>query len=400
MKLRVLFVDDEPNVLQGLRRMLRRMRDEWDMDFVDSGQKGLDLVEQRPFDVVVSDMRMPGMDGAEFLTKVMERYPQMVRIVLSGQWDRETTMRCARSAHQYLTKPCDTEALKASLARASGLRGLLDNEALKGAITRMDSLPSMPELYRQIQDEVASPGASLQKVGEIISKDVGMTAKILQLVNSAFFGFTSHVSSPDQAASLLGLEVITGLVLSVHIFSEYEDKGLSGFSLDELWRHSMATGAFARKIAKAQGLEQGVAEDAFMAGVLHDTGRLVLATNSSERYGEAGAVAQVRDIPLWEAEQEVLGTTHAEVGAYLLGLWGLPDAIVEALAYHHCPDRCAGREFSPLTAVHVGNALEHSARSGGAEAAVTHLNTAYLNALGIADQLGSWAALCRDAVAE
>jgi len=219
-KKRVLFVDDEPRILDGLKRMLRHMRDEWEMSFVESGEAALKVLESARFDVVVSDMRMPGMDGAELLTRVMERYPQIVRIVLSGHADKEMILKTVRPAHQYLSKPCDPEKLRSTVARASALRGLLADELLKQLVSQMSTLPSAPSLYNEVMNELRSGEGSVQRVGEIVSKDVGMTAKILQVVNSAFFGVPRHVESPAQAVSLLGLETIKALALSAQVFSQ------------------------------------------------------------------------------------------------------------------------------------------------------------------------------------
>jgi CheY-like chemotaxis protein len=203
---RILFVDDEPKVLAWLERMLRSMRHEWEMEFAKSGPEALEALAARPFDVVVSDMRMPGMNGTQLLAEVMQRHPQVVRIILSGNADHETGMKSVGPAHQFLTKPCDVEVVKTTVGRACALRDLLADERLRLLVSQMQSLPSLPSLYEELVRELQLPNASLKRVGEIISKDVGMTAKILQMVNSAFFGLRREVSSIGRALTLLGLE--------------------------------------------------------------------------------------------------------------------------------------------------------------------------------------------------
>jgi len=330
---KILFVDDEPMVLNGLQRMLRPLRTQWEMTFVESGKKALEVLAATPFDVVVSDMRMPGMDGAQLLTEVKRLYPQIVRLILSGHSDKEMILRSVGPTHQYLAKPCDTETLKNTVARACALRDLLSDEPLKRLVSRMESLPSLPHLYAEIMNELQSPDSSIQKVGEIIAQDVGMTAKILQLVNSAFFGLRRHVSNPSQAASLLGLETVKALVLSSQVFSQFEEKTLTGLRLEALWSHSLAVGALARRICIQQSAPLKVTDDAFLAGLLHDAGKLVLAANVPEHYIQALTLASQRGLHPCDVERGVMGASHAEIGAYLLGLWGLPDPIVEALAY-------------------------------------------------------------------
>lgn len=394
---RILFVDDELKVLEGLQRMLRPMRREWDMAFAQSGSEALDALAQRPFDVVVSDMRMPGMDGGALLTEVMRQYPQIVRIVLSGYSAGDMAIRSAATAHQYLPKPCDAEKLKKTIGRAFGLRDLLADESLKTLLSRLRSIPSIPTVYAALMEELRNPDSSTRQIGEIISQDAGMTAKVLQLVNSAFFGLPRHVSSPGQAAVLLGTDTLRTLVLSVEVFSQFKNIKIRDVDVDTINRHSTETGAMARRIAKAQGAGREVADASVMASILHDVGKLILAQNVPEQYQQAAAHARDKSAPLWKAEREVFGSTHAEVGAYLLGLWGLPDPIVEATAFHHCPGRSFGEKFAPLTAVHVANVLVHDWHDKDNRES-EEVDFEYLAQLGLADRVPAWREACRTAL--
>jgi len=362
--------------------------------------EALEILNTKSFDVVISDMRMPGMDGYQLLEKVKQLHPEAVRIVLSGYSDRELIMRSVRSAHQYLAKPCEAEMVKATVARACALRDLLKDDALAKLISQIESLPSLPTLYTRVIDELNSPSSSVQKIAEIISSDVGMTAKILQLANSAFFGLSQHVNSPLRAVNILGLDTIKALIMTVQIFSQFDRKTPSGFSIADLWEHSMHCGVFAKVIGKAAGEERIAIEDGFLGGLLHDVGKLVLVANLPERYGDALALAAEAKIPLWDAEQEILGTTHAQVGAYLMGLWGLPDRIVEAIAFHHNPAECLDLSFSTLTVVHVADALEHGLRSRGGPSAENRLNREYLAALQVMDRLPTWIATCESHISQ
>lgn len=400
MKRRILFVDDEPKVLQGLRRMLRPMRNEWDMAFADSGEEALRVLAEAPFDVVVSDMRMPGMDGAQLLTEVMRRYPHIVRIVLSGHSEKECILRSVGPTHQYLAKPCDSAQLKSIIARACALRDLLSDELLRKLVSQMNTIPSLPETYVQIVEALQSEDVSIQKVGEIIARDVGMTAKVLQLVNSAFFGIRRHVSDPAQAATLLGADTLKALVLSVHIFSQLDHARVEGFNLERLWNHSLATGALAKRIAAAEDCSKEARDHALLAGLVHDAGKLIIAANLPERYGPVMELVRTEGLSVWEAERRVLLTTHAEIGAYLFGLWGLPDPIVEAVAYHHCPPECCGDGFTPLTAVHAANALEHEQDEPAPPADAAPLDTAYLERLGLQERVPVWRELAQEVLQE
>ncbi len=387
--MRVLFVDDEPNVLSGLRRILRTMRKEWDMEFLNSGQEALDAIEETPFDVVVSDMRMPGIDGAKLLSVVRQRLPGAVRIALSGETEQNMIYRCVQYAHQYLAKPCDAEVLVDAVRRACMLQDLLQDEQLATRINSMSSLPSLPEQYDRIMEELQSEDASLQTIGEIIESDVAMTAKILQLVNSAFFGLSQHVSSPAQAAMLLGVDVLRTLVLTTGVFSQFDETVSDAFDLKSIWSRSAQVGALAKTIALFETKDKLIADYAFMAGMLTDVGQFVLAANMTDELSDAWRTAQESGEPDWIVERQVFGQCHMQIGAYLVGLWGLPNPIIEAVAYHHSPSSYSSTDFGPLTAVHAAVALV----SGRGVAAAGGLDNDYLDALGLSDRLPNWTEL-------
>ena len=386
----LLFVDDESKLLDGLQRLLRPMRHEWNMTFVTSGAEALKALEQAPFDVIVSDMRMPGMDGAQLLTEVQQRHPQIIRIVLSGQSDQERIYQSIGATHQYLSKPCESEVLKAVVMRACALRDLLGNDSLRRLVTGMKQIPSQPTLYAEIRREAESKTASIGAIGAIISKDMGMTAKILQLVNSAYFGLRGTVSTAEQAVNLLDLDTVQALVLTVHVFSQFTATHDSRFNMDRLWEVSMETGALARAIAKAEQASTLMTDQAYTAGLLHDVGILVLAANVMKQYDAMAKTAHDQGIPLWEVERQELGVTHADVGAYLLGLWGLGDPVIEAVAFHHHPSDCVGNTFSPLTAVHVANVLQEELSPRATGDVPSLIDVTYLDTLHLTDRLPHW----------
>jgi HD-like signal output (HDOD) protein len=391
MKKRILFVDDEPKVLEGLGRMLRVMRDEWEMHFATGGPEALEIMATEPFDLVITDMRMPVMNGLEFLKEVRAKYPKVIRVMLSGHADQVLIMRSVGVTHQYLSKPCDAEVLRSTVTRAIELRELLANEKIKLLIGQMSSLPSLPSLYVEIVQELQSADASIRHVGEIIAKDPGMTAKILQLVNSAFFGIRRRVSNPTDAAAYLGLETIQSLVLSVKVFSKFESYCTPGCSIDEISSHSLATAVLAKRIAEGEHAGKAMADEAFTAGLLHDLGKLVLCTNLPKQYGEVVARSISAGAGYCDVEREILGSTHAEVGAYLMGLWGLPDPIIEAIALHHRPSDCTQKNFCALSAVHAANALENELQAGRQQSTPPALlDQAYIAAIGKTERLDEW----------
>ncbi len=395
MKKQILFVDDQPELLRGLRRMLFDMSSDWDMEFAEGGQQALDILEKSAFDVVVSDMRMPGMDGAELLTRVKEQYPRMIRIILSGYSDKELIFKSVGATHQFLAKPLDGKKLKEILTRAFILRDILSDSNLKKVVGDIRSLPSMPTIYQELVSELQKPDVTMKKLGDIVSRDVGMTAKMMQLVNSAFFGLPIHVEDPIHAAKLLGPDTLRALVLSVQIFSKFEKLELSGLSIEQFTNHSMTVGTLAKEITLYEKQDKAIADNALIAGMLHDVGKLILAQKLPDKYGEVLTHAKKEDIGVWKAEKCFIGTTHAEVGAYLLGLWGLPDDIIEAVAFHHEPQKNSHQNFSVLTAVHVANEIHETSSSGDNQMTTETVNLEYLTDLGLDDRISHWLEHCK-----
>ena len=391
----LLFVDDEPRVLQGLQRQLRPMRNQWQMNFADSGPKALELLAEKPCDVIVTDMMMPGMDGAQLLTEIMARYPDTVRLVLSGHSEREAVMRLVGPAHQYLSKPCNAEELQSAISRTLATRDLLSNAQLKRVVSRLPSLPTLPSQHLQLTKELQSEEPSIERISQIVSRDIGMTSKILQLVNSAFFGLAQPASNVADAVSYLGLNTLRGLVLSLQVFSQFDRRTLHEFSIDAMADHCWTTGVFARRIAAAEKGGQILEDQCFLAGMLHDMGFLILAAGLPDLFAEVMAAASRQERPFWEEESARLGTTHAELGAYLLGLWGLPNPVVEAVAFHHHPFQCACPGFAPVFAVYVADWYAHKSCPGHPESHPSPLNLECLRTAGLRDHLGLWEQQCQ-----
>lgn len=287
MKKRVMFVDDEPNVLSGLRRSLHGMREVWDMRFVESAEAALQALGKEPYDAIVSDMRMPLMDGADLLDQVKQRYPDTVRMILSGQASRGAVFRSISPAHQFLSKPCDPQELANRLNQAFAMRDLLSNQSVKTVVSRLRSLPSLPALYDEVMAQLRSEDPSFTQIARIISKDVGMATKILQLANSAFMGTGGRVSSLLQSLTLIGLDNVRTLVLSVNVFSQFDGNARVAANLPCLWEHSIAVSKLAQQIAAAENCPKALLEECFTAGLLHDLGKLVLLAEFPKEYLQA-----------------------------------------------------------------------------------------------------------------
>jgi len=389
MKKRIMFVDDEPMVLNGLRRSLHGMREVWDMQFVESAAAALQVLEKESYDAIISDMRMPSMDGADLLDQVKQRYPDTVRMILSGQSSRGAVFRSIAPAHQFLSKPCDPQELADRLSQAFAMRDLLSNQSVKTVVSRLRSLPSLPALYEEVMAQLRSEEPSFTQIARSISKDVGMATKILQLANSAFIGTSGRVSSLLQALTLIGLDNVRTLVLSVNVFSQFDGNARVAANLPCLWDHSIAVSKLAQQIAAAENCAKALLEECFTAGLLHDLGKLVLMAEFPKQCLEVYAAKSSTGA---DVERERLGCTHAEVGAYLMSIWGLPFPLVHAVAFHHHPAETAETKFSTLTAVHAADAITSEADPSPLNHDV-ELDQPYLSRLGLSGRESAWRVL-------
>lgn len=393
----ILFVDEEHFARKALKRSFRDMRDEWEMRFAGTPEEGLAVLAGERVDVLVTEVVFTHQSGIEFLYKVKAEYPQPVRIIMSGYVDQTVILKSVDLVHQFLSKPCDHAELKATIIKAIFVRDLLAQEPLKKVVAGIDSLPSLPSLYTELVNELRSEDASIQKVGDIISRDISFTAKLLKTVNSSFFGLPQRVTDPARAVGLLGLDLVQSIVLASGTFDKFKGLKFKGFSIEQLWDHALLTAMTARILAREAGFENREIETAFLAGLLHDIGKLLLAAHLPEQFQAVLLLmnAGTRHHSMASAEMATLGTTHAAIGAYLLGLWGLPDPIVQATAYHHSPGTMSVRGIGFPGLVHVANAF---AQAGPALSDTAHvldgLDYHYLEESGLLGDLSQWQAIC------
>ena len=376
--------------------MWRGLHHEWDMAFASSGAEALDRLAAAPFDMVVADMRMPGMDGSELLHEVMVRHPATVRIILSGQCDRQSVLKSVGPTHQFLTKPCDPATLESTIAKIGTLRDQLPNQWMKQVVSRVQSIPSWRPAYEEFLAALKSPAVSMNELGRIVSRDVGLAAKILQLVNSGFFGTPQGVVDVTYAVNLLGLDAIRELAYSTEAFSPFNSGDSYERPLRILEIHSLAVAMAASEIARTETHDNVIVSNAHTAGLLHDVGVFVLAGDRPGRYLDAVAEAQRERTSLTAAENSIFQTTRDDVGAYLMGLWGMPDPIVKAIAFHLRPSCCSDCAFGPLAAVHVANAIIEQ-ESIDMPGLISPIDTEYLERIGCADRLDAWTDICRAA---
>lgn len=391
----ILFVDEEEFVQKALQRSFRKLRNEWDMRFATNPTEAAKALVNQPADVLITETVFSGQSGLDLLKVVREKCPQIVRIILSGYSDRDVILKSVDLAHQYLAKPCENEDLRETITRAFMMKDLLDQGALKKAVSKIETLPSLPSLYLELVKTLESEDGTIQKVGEIISRDISLTAKVLKLVNSSFFSLPQRVLHPAKAASLLGMDMIKAIVLTSGTFDQFNQLKFKGFAIEQLWDHATLTASHAQCIAQEAGLDRAMMDTVFMAGMLHDIGKLLVATYMPDSFAQILELMHTRGIPMILAEEEILGTSHAAIGAYLLGIWGLPEPIIAATAFHHTPGCKAEEGLNTQLIVHVACAFSHAdPETLLGEAPIEQMDYACLEQGGCLDQLAAWRRVC------
>jgi HD-like signal output (HDOD) protein len=331
---RILFVDDEPGILDGLRAVLRSMRREWEMVFALGGQTALEQLKNATFDVVVTDMRMPVVDGAEVLRQTKEIQPRAVRIVLSGETDADTALKTVFTAHQFMAKPCDCETLRGVVHRACQLNELVLSDELRALAGDVSMLPAPPRTYLAITNALSDPSCTIKQLGGIVERDPAVCAKVLQIANSAFFGLPRKVSNAAEATSYLGTLTLRNLALAMESAGAAKRANLpiSQQQLLDFQCNSLLVGLLGRHW---YGNDRRRADEAFVAGMLRDMGHLLLSAQGRkcETHG------------------------HASLSAYLLGLWGLPHSVLEPVAFHEEPERVEHDSLEVVDVVHLADRL-------------------------------------------
>jgi HD-like signal output (HDOD) protein/CheY-like chemotaxis protein len=343
---RVLFVDDDDILLRALARAVRARNGRWEAITANDGEAALKEMRGRSVDVIVSDVRMPGVDGPTLLQTVRNEWPGAVRILMSGYADEEQVTRALPVAQQFVSKPCSLDDLFNAIDRACTQRDLLRNQRLIDIVGRLDRVPSPPEAYWALSEALVDPTLQFSRVAAVIERDPSAATKLLQLVNSSFFGAPRPTASVEQALARLGVQLVRTLVLSANIFAQ-----AGGPHLLPLAERSYFTARVARRLAPV-----GHGDEAFAAGLLCDLGRIVVAASlpgtSTQIDGSVRNGARRLDV-----ERRLLGATHAEIGAYLLALWKIPHNIVDAVAHHEEPWRSGPGNRGLLLTTHVAASL-------------------------------------------
>ncbi len=387
---RILFVDDKPDTVGALQEALSSQGGSWQVAYAPGGEAALAALTADPVDVLIAEEQVAGMDGVTLLTRVRDEHPTTIRMILSG-----TTRPGLATivSHRLLSKPCNVEELSLLIKRSCALHERTGEvEAFRKSMATT-ALPSRPGVYMELNRVLSDPDWQPYQVSAVLEHDVAMSAKVLQLANSALFGLTSTVTSVRDAVMYLGVETIRSLALTAEAFGKVAPHGSTEFSLDEFQAHAMLVARITASILPAGRTQQ----EAVTAALLHDIGKLVLISDGDHRWAQFNEEACERNVPVHVVEAERDGVTHAHIGAHLLSLWGLPDPIVEAVAHHHNPAEVDGLAFDGIAAVHIANGLANElAPAGEGEAPAAGLDLELLDRLGLRPRLDLWRQRARE----
>ena len=354
----IIFVDDDANLLRGLKRGLYPLRNEWQMTFCNTPQEVLEHIENNPVDVVVSDFRMPGMSGHQLLSQIQKEHPAIIRILLTGQPDKETYAESINICHYFLWKPLKIEILKPLLDRLHQLTTILTKENLVNTIHGMTTLPTLPDNFARLTSMLDQPDSDFKQLAEIIKNDVSLTMQILKMVNSAFIGLIRQINTLEEALQYLGINTLRGLVLAHTIYALPENISASmQVDIDQIWDHSILTARLAEGLVRDTE-DPTLKAYAAIGGILHDVGRFVVMTNFPDKFNEIHDIMKSENINYQTAEEQVMGVNHGEIGAYLASLWGLPPQLIEAIYFHLAPDTLKfNNRYNITTAVWHANRI-------------------------------------------
>jgi HD-like signal output (HDOD) protein len=389
----LLFVGLPANRVQTLQVDLGQIQPQWDCQFVSHVEQAVKALASGVFRTIISSSGVAA--DVALLTAIEKQSGQTIRVVLCESGDRVEMSKWSASGATPLLNNIDAAGLAGVITRISRVQEWMSDAGMKKLLTQCHKLPAVPELYSQITAELSSPHGSIDVVAHFIAKDPIITAKVLQVVNSAIFALDHEVSDPAEAVMFLGLGRVHSLVLLAGAFTQFENVACPGFSPDRIWNHSLQVATLAQIIALEETNKSKIAEAAFTSGLMHDMGKLILAANVPVMCAVIDQLHQGKKLTQRESELQVLGTTHAELAACLLGTWGLPLPVLEAVAWHHCPSRSRDTGFTPLTAVHAANVFAYEMGCGpGTEALPENFDHNYLLKIGLGECRNKWRESC------
>lgn len=394
----ILFVDDDASLTAGLRRSMRSHRDAVAVEFAAGADQAMKCLAERRIDIVVTDLKMPGIDGVSFLRDVERDFPVVIRIVLSGEGTSPLLIRSLGVAHRVVGKPCEASTLLALCLEAANFRMRIHSEEARRLIAGISQLPSPPQVCKRVEQAVARE-APLSEIGSIVAEDPALSAKLLQVSNSAFFGSRRKVSSTQLAVSMLGLETTKSILFAAGIRDSMRatDPRIEA-AIEATWTHSNRVAALATAISATLGMSRSDQAECFSAGILHDIGKMLLLKQLANVPNSSSDHDTVREgfDGVVDLERRIFGAEHAQVGAHLLSLWGVPDDIVEVVLTHEDDPTDLPPTTSQKTRITIAADLTDRAENGDPHARTKIASICGDSELGRLISIATREAACRE----
>lgn len=396
--MRILLIDDELQVLEGLKRMLSSVTEITYLECSRCGVEALEKLSQTRFDLVICDLQMPDLSGVQILEWLRENHPETIRFILTGMIDHPLHHAALRLSHQLIAKPCRPELLRELILRAICLKRRLSQSELTSVLPKIQALPSLPKAYQHVMDYLSLPTASCRGLSRLIAEDIGMSARIMQLANSAYYGRPGKVHNPIHAVVYLGMKTVEAMILREGIFSKIDAALAERFAAYALEGHCIRVGMLAKQICTDLAMPAEMSDQASMAGILHDTGKIIMIAEFTRQFEQALRKSRTERIELADAERQICGFTHAELGAILLSLWSLPADIIETAAFHHQPwqlinqGSTTNRPLCMADVIYMADCIDHQYCSNWSDGWTFSALDAYLSDFGLTDRYRRWEA--------
>jgi HD-like signal output (HDOD) protein len=350
-------------------------------------------LEQRSFDALLVDFNLSSPDASQLLNQALQKRPETIRFLLAYEADLALVAAYVSGPHEILPKPVEPASLKSRIESGVAPNDSNCNQVGSDSGAGASASPAVPAVYAEVLKALDLPDAAKSQVGEVIAGDAALTSEVLRLTESAYLGLPRNVTDPVEAVELLGLETVKALVMALRFLAEHSQLNPGYLSLEKLWQHSTHVAQLARDLVLFETKDRVLAAEALVAGLFHDLGKVVLASNFDDLYGRVHSLARKQPVPLWDIEKEMFGASHGEIGACLVGMWNMPGSVVQAAAFHHDPPLGEHQNLTPLAAVHIANVLDHEFRPSDEVRVAPAINTAFLNEIGLLQRLPVWRAV-------
>ncbi|MDP3529811.1 HDOD domain-containing protein [Methylicorpusculum sp.] len=400
-KKNILFVDDNENILSGIQRQLRPYREQWQLFFAHNGLQALDMLAKQPIDLIVSDMQMPEIRGDQLLKQVSELYPATVRMILSGYADDETLKAGLEVAHQYVSKPCSAEMLREVIAQVFKIQACVTNPKIISGIGDINQLPSLPKIYNELNAIITKENTTSRDIAEIFARDMVLSAKLLQLVNSPYFGLNRKISSLTEAINLIGVKKLNSLVLSAHVKSGFPvtNPQMQQY-MEYIWQDAARVSDLSKLIALSEQQMEDRPDQAYLGGLLHNLGLLIFLSRDGDKLNALIDQTKNTQIPVSELETSIFGFNRCEAAAYVLSLWKIPPRVIEAILLQKTPNDSDYDGVNALTAVHTASCLlKPSVMEGCDRLFEIDLDFSYLERINKLERLTHWQSLAEKVLA-